>query len=451
MAGSRMPLILAMIRPCLPALLQGRLAADLLDHERLQPARRHHQLAPLRQFAVAGQVVEQRRDVLAEVGVAGEEAEVGVDAGRLRVVIAGGQVDVTANAVVLAAHHQGDLAVRLQADEAEDDVHAGLLQLARPDDVAFLVEAGLQLDDGGHLLAVVGGALQGPHDRRIAAGAIQRLLDGQHALVVGRRLDEIDDVAERLVGMMDQDVAIADGATTGSWPARTPAPAAARTADRAGADSRADRGSGTGRSDRAVPDGDRRRSDRDRARSSGTARPRRARRPRFAGARPRRAAARRTSSSMVLSRSSTSSSSISMSLLRVTRKTVSCSISMPGNSSARCRRMTFSSGVKTCCGARPGSAGSGTKRGSTLGTCTTANNFSALPGRCSTTARLSDLLSRCGNGWPGSMASGVSTGKISRRKTSARCLRCASVRSRRRAAGRCPRAPGPAGHPPMRQ
>ena len=94
-----------------------------------------------------------------------------------------------------------------------------------------------------------------------------------------------------------------------------------------------------------------------------------------------------------------------------------------------------------------GSAGSGTKRGSTPGTCTTANSFSSSPGRCSTTARLSDLLSRCGNGWPGSMASGVSTGKISRRKTSPRCLRSRLGQVAWRRAGRCPRAPGPAAHP----
>ena len=147
----------------------------------------------------------------------------------------------------------GDLAVRLQADEAEDDVDARLLQLARPDDVALLVEAGLQFDDGRHLLAVVGGALQGADDRRIAAGAVERLLDGQHALVVGGRLDEIDDVAERLVGVVDQDVAGADGRPEVGAPGRTRAPAAARTADRAAAGSRAGRGSGTARSGRAGP------------------------------------------------------------------------------------------------------------------------------------------------------------------------------------------------------
>ena len=250
---------MAMIRPCLPGLLVRRLLLDLLDHERLQPARGHHQLAPLRQLAVAGQVVEQGRGVLAEIGVAGEEAQVGVDAGRLRIVVAGGQVDVAADAVVLAADHQGHLAVRLQADEAEDDVDARLFQLAGPDDVAFLVQPGLQLDDGRHLLAVVGRPLQGTDDRRIAAGAVERLLDGQHALVVGGRLDEIDDVAERLVGMMHQDVAGADGRpeAAGLGELRHRLRHELRIAQVR--DSRAGRESGTGRSDRAGPGCGRRR------------------------------------------------------------------------------------------------------------------------------------------------------------------------------------------------
>src|SRR5262249_23024910 len=55
-------------------------------------------------------------------------------------------------------------------------------------------------------------------------------------------------------------------------------------------------------------------------------------------------------------------------------------------------------------------AGRATKRGRTPGAWTTANKFSAWPGLRNRTARLSDLLSRCGNGWPGSIASGVSTG-----------------------------------------
>ena len=69
-----------------------------------------------------------------------------------------------------------------------------------------------------------------------------------------------------------------------------------------------------------------------------------------------------------------------MSLSRVTRKTASRLRLMPGKRSGKCMRMTVSSGVKTWRGVAPGSDGSGTKRGSTAGTCTTANSCSVVAG-----------------------------------------------------------------------
>jgi hypothetical protein len=52
--------------------------------------------------------------------------------------------------------------VGLQPDQAVDDVHAGLLQRRAHSMLACLVEAGLQLDQRGHLLAPLGG----PDERR---------------------------------------------------------------------------------------------------------------------------------------------------------------------------------------------------------------------------------------------------------------------------------------------
>ena len=119
-------------------------------------------------------------------------------------------MDVAADAVVLAAHDQRRLAVGLQADHAVDDVDAGLLQRAGLDDVVLLVEPGLELDQGRDLLAVLGGAGQGVDDRVVVGGPVERLLDRQDLRVVGRLLDELDDRAERLVRVMDQDVLLAD-------------------------------------------------------------------------------------------------------------------------------------------------------------------------------------------------------------------------------------------------
>ena len=136
---------------------------------------------------VARQLVEQPRQVLADLRVAGEQPVVGVQPRGLRVVVAGADVAVAAQPVGLLAHHERQLAVRLEADDAVDHVHAGLLELAGPGDVVLLVEPRLDLDQRQHLLAGLGGVDQGVDDRGVARRPVQRLLDGQH-LRVGRGL-----------------------------------------------------------------------------------------------------------------------------------------------------------------------------------------------------------------------------------------------------------------------
>ena len=72
------------------------------------------------------------------------------------------------------------------------------------------VEAGLQLDQRRDVLAVLGGLHQRLDDRAVAAGAVERLLDGQHVGVFGRALDEVDDRVERIERMVQQHVAVGD-------------------------------------------------------------------------------------------------------------------------------------------------------------------------------------------------------------------------------------------------
>ena len=109
----------------------------------------------------------------------------------------------------LLAHHQRQLAVGLQPEHAVDDVAAGLLQLAGPGDVGLLVEAGLDLDEGQHLLAGLGRLDQGVDDRGVAGGAVQRLLDRQHGRVGGGLLDEpLDAGGERVVGVVQQHLTV---------------------------------------------------------------------------------------------------------------------------------------------------------------------------------------------------------------------------------------------------
>ena len=117
---------------------------------------------------------------------------------------------IAAQALRFVTHHQHQLAVRLQPDHAVDDVDAVLLQFPGPVDVGLFVEAGLDLDQRQHLLAGHGSLDQRVHDRRIAAGPVEGLLDGEHLRVGGRLLDEpLHAGGEGVVGVLDEHVLLA--------------------------------------------------------------------------------------------------------------------------------------------------------------------------------------------------------------------------------------------------
>jgi hypothetical protein len=191
---------------------RGRLLPDLLEQPGAQPVGRDEQLAVCAADPEAGQVVEQLADVRADLGRRGEEADVLVHARRLGVVVAGADVAVAADAVVLAPHHEHHLAVRLQADEPVDDVAARGLERARPFDVRLLVEARLDLDERHHLLAVLRSLDQRAEHAVVAhGGAVERVLDREHVGVARRLLEErLDGGAKGVVRMVHHHVAGAE-------------------------------------------------------------------------------------------------------------------------------------------------------------------------------------------------------------------------------------------------
>ena len=69
-------------------------------------------------------------------------------------IVAGRKMRVAAQRALLAPHDQQHLRVRLVADDAVDDLHAGFLQPVREAKVRFLVEARAQLDDDRDVLAL---------------------------------------------------------------------------------------------------------------------------------------------------------------------------------------------------------------------------------------------------------------------------------------------------------
>ena len=161
--------------------------------------------------AEPGQMVEQLAEIGADRRVGGQQTEIFVRAGRLGVVVAGPDVGVAAQAVAVVAHDEHALGVRLQPDEAVDDMDAGTFEHLRPGDVRLLVEAGLELDEHRNLHAALGRPHQAGDDRAVPGRPVQGHLDRLHLRVVCRPADErFDGAGERFVRMMEQQVAIPD-------------------------------------------------------------------------------------------------------------------------------------------------------------------------------------------------------------------------------------------------
>ena len=74
----------------------------------------------------------------------------------------------------------------------------------------LLVEPGLQLNDRRHLFAVLGGPPQRPNDRGVFPDPVKRLLDREHVGIIGRRVQKIHDHSERVVGVVQEHVPLAD-------------------------------------------------------------------------------------------------------------------------------------------------------------------------------------------------------------------------------------------------
>ncbi len=176
-------------------------------HLLVQRERRLQQAVRRLQSAEPGELLEHRVRIGGQVRVGGQVADVGVEARALRVVVAGREMPVAAQPPGLAARDDEQLGMRLQADDAVHDLRADRLEALGPVDVRLLVEARLQLDDRHHLLAAARAVDQQVHQRRLRAGAVDRLLDREHRRVVDCFAQQLHDRLERLERMVQQHVA----------------------------------------------------------------------------------------------------------------------------------------------------------------------------------------------------------------------------------------------------
>ena len=183
---------------------------DVIVDALAQRQRRHRHALEFGGLGIAGDKIEDARDVPRDDRIAGEERQVGIDARRHRMIIAGADMHVGRKRGALAAHHQRQLGVGLQLDEAEHDLHAGAFKVARPADIGLLVEARLEFDQRGDGFAGFGGLGQRPDDRGVGRGAVERLLDRDDVGIARRLLQEIHHHVERFIRVVDDEILLPD-------------------------------------------------------------------------------------------------------------------------------------------------------------------------------------------------------------------------------------------------
>ena len=121
-------------------------------------------------------------------------------------------MSVTTQVVTLAAYHQRQLAVSLQTHDAVHHMHASALQLTSPRDVGFLIKASLNLHQRHNLLASLSCLNQRIHNRGIATGAVQSLLNRLNTRVSGSlRQERLHTGRKRIVRVVQQHVVVAGG------------------------------------------------------------------------------------------------------------------------------------------------------------------------------------------------------------------------------------------------
>src|SRR5216684_5027981 len=154
--------------------LQAHLALDPIEQSLLEKSRRGQDLAVLAPGPVTGsQEIEQLREVAADRVVGGEQAEIGVEARGTGMIVAGADMSVAAQAVVVLPHDLDDLAVSLEPDHAVHNVDSELLEPGCEVNIGFLVEPRLELDHDGHLLSVARRVAQVADDASVRRGAVK--------------------------------------------------------------------------------------------------------------------------------------------------------------------------------------------------------------------------------------------------------------------------------------
>ena len=183
---------------------------DHFEHLRFQRMRRDAEVLQTVRQGIPRQVVEHLGGIAAQSRVTGEEAQIGIDGGRDRMVISGAVMGIGHKPLAFAAHHDRDLGMGFPVQKPIDHMGTRPFQPPRLTDVGGFVEPGLEFHQCRDRFAVLRRFAERRHDRRLTRGAVERLLDRDNVRIARGLRQEPHHHVKGLVGVVQKHVFLLD-------------------------------------------------------------------------------------------------------------------------------------------------------------------------------------------------------------------------------------------------
>ena len=157
------------------------------------------------------QYLEELMQVAHHLRMRSEQSRIGIQVSCLLIEIAGADVGkaLLVASILEFPKHECYLGMHLQPLHAINDMDTGLLHHLGSSQVVLLIESGLQFHKYRHLLAILCSSYQGIDNRRVWSYPILRNHDFRYRRVVNGLVKEVDEMVERIIRIMYQQVALA--------------------------------------------------------------------------------------------------------------------------------------------------------------------------------------------------------------------------------------------------
>ena len=157
---------------------------------------------------MAGEVNKHVFDIGRQYSICCQVTPIGIQPSRTRVVVSCGQMGIAFQLSPLPPGNQHHLGVRLQAYHPVQHLCSDRLERLSPVDVGLFIKSRLEFNHHGDFLATANCLAKQVHQRRVAARAIDSLLDRQNLRVMNSFTQKIQHTPETFKWLVNEHITL---------------------------------------------------------------------------------------------------------------------------------------------------------------------------------------------------------------------------------------------------